>query len=90
MLEGRYKLLTNFSEDGKEDMLYDVIADRGEAENIIGGRAETAQSMKKRLRDWIESCRRSHAGADYEGPYTPLEPFPILDGKWAPERGGVE
>ena len=84
MLEGRYKLLTNFSEDRKEDMLYDVLSDRGEANNIIGGHLEMAQSMKKRLREWIESCKASHSGADYDGPFTPLEPFPILTGTWPP------
>jgi arylsulfatase A-like enzyme len=88
MLEGRFKLLTNFSEKGDEDMLYDVIADRGEADNIITKHRDMAQSMKKRLRDWIESCKASHAGADYEGPFTPLEPFPIMTGTWTPERGG--
>jgi hypothetical protein len=88
MLEGRYKLLTNFSEGGAEDMLYDVVADRGESENIIGKNREVAQSMKKRLRDWIESCKASHAGADYDAPFTPLEPFPILNGQWAPDRSG--
>lgn len=89
MLEGRYKLLTNFSEDAREDMLFDVVADRAEADNIIAKHAETARSMKKRLRRWIESCEASHAGADYDTPFTPLEPFPILTGTWPPERGGA-
>ena len=87
MLEGRYKLLTNLSSDGKEDLLYDVAADRGESQNIVGQHLELAQSMKKRLRDWIESCRSSHSGADYEGPYKPLEDFPIPSGIWPPGGG---
>ena len=86
MLEGRFKLLTNFSPGGSEDLMYDVIADRAETTNIIGSQQNLAQSMKQRLRDWIESCKASHSGADYEGPYTPLEPFPVVGGTW-PERG---
>jgi arylsulfatase A-like enzyme len=90
MLEGRYKLLTNLSADGKEDMLYDVIADRSETKSILDGHSAMAQSMKKRLRDWIESCEASHAGADYNEPFTPLEPFPVLTGTWPPDRRGSE
>jgi arylsulfatase A-like enzyme len=66
MVEGRYKLLTNFSAGGPEDMLFDLVADRAETRNIIGKQPEMARSMKARLRDWIESCKASHAGADYE------------------------
>lgn len=90
MLEGRYKLLTNLSADGKEDMLYDVIADRSETKNILDAHSALAQSMKKRLRDWIESCKASHAGADYDGPFTPLEPFPVLTDTWPADRGGEQ
>jgi hypothetical protein len=66
MVEGRYKLLTNFSAGGPEDMLFDLVADRAETRNIIEKQPEMARSMKTRLRDWIASCKASHAGADYE------------------------
>jgi arylsulfatase A-like enzyme len=82
MLEGRFKLLTNLSDDAKEDLFYDVVSDRGETQNIIDKHLELAQSMKKRLHDWIESCRASHNGGDYEGPYTPLGTFPVPTGTW--------
>jgi len=78
MVEGRYKLLTNFSAAGPEDMLFDLVADRAETRNIIAKQPEMARSMKARLRDWVESCRASHAGADYEEPFTPAEPFPQI------------
>jgi arylsulfatase A-like enzyme len=90
MLEGRYKLLTNLSADGKEDLLYDVIADRSETKSILDAHSVLAQSMKKRLRDWIESCKASHAGADYDEPFTPLEPFPVLIDTWPADRRGNE
>ena len=86
MIEGRYKLLTNYSVDGKEDLLYDLIADRGETKNIVDSHLSLARSMKQRLRDWIESCKASHSGADYDGPFTPSEPFPLVKGTW-PEKG---
>lgn len=86
MVEGRYKFLTNFSQDGNEDMLFDLVADRTEEHNIISRHVTIAESMKKRLRDWVESCKNSHAGADYTTPFTPDEQFPILTGTW-PARG---
>jgi hypothetical protein len=86
MLEGRYKLLTKFSEDGKEDMLYDVMSDRAETTKVIANHPDMARSMKGRLREWIESCKASHAGADYDEPFKPLEPFPLLTGAWPEER----
>lgn len=89
MVEGRYKFLTNFSEDGHEDMLFDLAADRAETRNIISEHAGMARSMKARLRAWIESCRKSHSGADYDEPFTPLEPFAPLTGSW-PARGRRE
>jgi len=66
MLEGRHKLLTNFAAGGSGDMLCDLVADRPETRNIVPKQPEMARSMKTGLRDWIESCKASHAGADYE------------------------
>jgi arylsulfatase A-like enzyme len=88
MLEGRYKLLTNLSADGEEDLLYDVVADRSATRNILDSQPAMAQFIKRRLRDWMESCKASHNGADYEGPYTPLEPFSALLDTWPPEGRG--
>ena len=82
MEESQYKLLTNFSGDGREDMLFDLRKDPYEKSNIIQEKPEIAARMKSRLRDWIESCKRSYEGADYDTPYTPPEPFPILTGSW--------
>ncbi len=82
MVEGRFKLLTHFSEGGEEDLLFDLSTDRGESENVLRRYPEAAASMKKRLREWVESCKASHSGADYDEPFTPLEPFPLLTGSW--------
>ncbi|MEO7648894.1 MAG: sulfatase-like hydrolase/transferase, partial [Bryobacteraceae bacterium] len=82
MIEGRYKLLTNFARDGRDDMLFDLTRDRGETENLIAKHAEVARSMKARLQTWVESCKASHVGADYDVPFTPASPFPSLNGGW--------
>ena len=82
MLDGKYKFLTNLSENGAEDMLFDIAADRAETRNVVNENPKIARSMKHRLREWIESCKASHSGADYEGPFTPLEPFSTVTGTW--------
>ena len=90
MIEGRLKLLTNLSADGKEDLLFDITADRAESNNIIAKHAAQAKSMKTRLRDWMASCQASHGGADYDEPYVPPEPFAALLDTWPSERRGAE
>ena len=82
MIEGRFKLLTNLMDGGKEDLLFDIAADRGETRNILAANKSMAGSMKLRLRTWMESCKSSHGGADYEGAYTPPEPFAALLEAW--------
>jgi arylsulfatase A-like enzyme len=83
MVEGRYKFLTNLAEDGKEDLLFDLIADRGETNNLVGQHLDLGRSMKARLHDWIESCRRSYYGADYDdASYKPWGEFQPLVPTW--------
>jgi arylsulfatase A-like enzyme len=90
MVEGRYKLLTNLSEDAKEDLLFDLVADRAETTNVIAKHPEVARAMKTRLREWIESCKRSHYGADYDDPrYKPWTEFNPLRPSW-PQDGETE
>ena len=88
MLEGRFKLLTNLSGGGAEDLLFDTSADRAESDNILAAEPAVARSMKSRLRAWIESCQASHQGGDYDEPFAPLEPFTPLTESWPGERGG--
>jgi hypothetical protein len=38
--------------------------------------------MRACLKRWTESCRRSHSGADYPTPFTPVNKFPIITGTW--------
>jgi arylsulfatase A-like enzyme len=88
IVEGRYKFLTNLGEDAREDLLFDLVADRGESTNIISRHADLARSLKARLRDWIEGCRRSHNGADYDDPaYKPWGEFEPLAPTWPGGKG---
>lgn len=90
MVEGQYKFLTNLADDSKDDLLFDLVADRGETTNILAQHADLAKSMKTRLRTWIESCRESHYGADYDDPsYKPWNEFAPLSPTW-PSRGSEE
>ena len=90
MVEGRYKFLTNLAGDGKDDLLFDLVADRGETTSILAQHADLARSMKARLRTWIESCRKSHYGADYgDRSYKPWGEFAPLAPTW-PATGDTE
>jgi hypothetical protein len=39
--------------------------------------------LRARLRAFMASCRESHHGADYRGPFTPVNAFQEITGKWA-------
>ncbi len=82
MIDGRFKFLTNLSEDGAEDMLFDLDADIAETTNIIDREPLRARNMRKELGDFIASCRRSHHGEDYPGTYTPINEFQEITGTW--------
>lgn len=84
LTDNRYKLLTNLSGDGAEDLLFDVVDDPAETTNVIAstqGR-ERAAAMRAYLRDFIASCRRSHQGGDYPVPYEPVNAFQEITGTW--------
>jgi len=82
MIDNNFKLLTNLSKDGKEDMLFDLDKDPNEKNNIIADYPKVAAALKTKLRRWTESCRKSHAGDDYSSPFTPVNQFPIITGTW--------
>jgi arylsulfatase A-like enzyme len=82
LIDNNFKFLTNFSKDGHEDMLFDLVNDPEETRNIISHYKDIAQKMKEQLRKWTESCKNSHAGADYPTPFIPVDPLPELTGTW--------
>ncbi len=83
LIDGRHKFLTNLSRDGAEDLLFDLDADIAESRSIAAALPGRAAEMRERLADFMASCRRSHFGGDYPGPYTPVNAFQEVTGGWA-------
>jgi len=82
MIDDRYKFLTNYSDTGEEDMLFDLYEDRYEENNIIADHPDHAQKLKTELKRFLASAEKSHSGGDYGDPdFEPLS-------KWSPTLGG--
>ncbi len=69
LVDNRYKFLTDMDGSTKTDLLFDLLADRGETKNLAAERADLAQAMKAKLAAFRESCKRSFAGKDYATPF---------------------
>ena len=82
VIDNNFKLLTNLSRDGREDLLFDLVKDPDEINNIIAEHPQVAARLRAWLKKWTESCRKSHAGADYPTPFTPVNSFPAITGTW--------
>lgn len=77
---GRWKLLTNLSDDGGEDLLFDLVEDRFETVNRIADEPARAAEMRGQVARFMDSCRASHRGEDYREPYAPVNEFQELRG----------
>jgi len=82
IVDGRWKFLTNFSELGNEDMLFDLSVDIEEKENVVGKYPKRSAKMKAEVRQWVRSLKKSHSGKDYPTDYQPVNSFPQLRGDW--------
>jgi len=65
LTDNRYKLLTDFSASGAEDLLFDLQRDPGETTNLAPSEAARVAAMKATLAAWRASCSASDGGADY-------------------------
>lgn len=63
--DNRYKLLTDLSESGAEDLLYDLVKDPGETTNRAPAEPERVRALKSALVSWRASCTASASGGDY-------------------------
>jgi len=63
--DNQYKLLTDLTASGEEDLLYDLKADPGETNNLAKTDPERVKALKTALLAWRASCAASAAGADY-------------------------
>jgi hypothetical protein len=82
MTGDRFKLLTNLSIDGGEDLLFDLQDDPAERTDVLAANKAVAREYREALASFIQSCRKSHSGADYDGPYRPTEEFQEVTGAW--------
>ncbi|MCZ6632146.1 MAG: sulfatase-like hydrolase/transferase [bacterium] len=89
MIDNQFKCLTNLSDDGSEDMCFDLVNDRPETTNIIDDQRDRVNQTKNTLREWIDSCRHSHSGGDYNEPFEPVAPFEEVTGDWPKGRSGT-
>jgi arylsulfatase A-like enzyme len=82
LVNNDFKFLTNLSKHGREDMLFDLTRDPGEENNVVAVYPNRVAAMRDYLKKWTQSCRQSHAGADYPTPFTPVNTFPPITGTW--------
>ncbi len=67
LVDNRWKLIRNRGRKRSGDYeLYDLIADRGESNDLAGENQEIVQQMAKTVEAWQKSCQQSATGADYE------------------------
>jgi arylsulfatase A-like enzyme len=83
MIGNQFKYLTNLSDTGEEDLVYDLLADPFEMNNVIDSQRAFASDMQTALREWLVSCEHSHNGDDYSEPFTPVFSFEEVSGDWS-------
>jgi len=79
VIDGNFKLCTNLSKDGKEEMLFDLSKDRSEENNIIGQYPEKESEMRKFIASFLESAKKSQSGGDYNDPdFKAVDPWKAI------------
>jgi len=62
-MDDQYKLVS--FDNGNTWMLFDLVKDKEEKNNIAGKYPAVVKKMKKELMAWLESCKKSSEGRDY-------------------------
>lgn len=75
LVNNRYKLPTDMDGMGGNDIFFDLTRDPSETTNIASQQPEIVKSMKVKLAEFRESCKRSLAGKDYAQPVISLDVF---------------
>jgi len=65
LVDNQWKLIT--TNKGKTWMLYDLVADPAEANDLAAQQPDVVAQMKQTLEAWRQSCQASLAGKDYRG-----------------------
>ena len=64
IIGNRYKLITQLDES--PDLLFDIVNDQAEANNIALEQPQVVTEMRRELEQWRASCDASREGRDYE------------------------
>ncbi|MHC4207786.1 MAG: sulfatase family protein, partial [Planctomycetota bacterium] len=64
LTDNRYKIYSN--DNGKTYMLFDLLDDPGETNNIAARKSGLVDTMKMQLETWRASCKDSLTGRDYK------------------------
>lgn len=70
-IDGDLKFITN--NKGIVSEVYNLRTDRYETTNLRSQYPEKIEKINKHIHAWNFSCKKSHAGGDYEGDYTPVD-----------------
>jgi len=63
LTDNRYKIYSN--DNGKTYMLFDLLDDPTESNNLAAEKPDIVYTMKDMLEAWRASCKKSLAGEDY-------------------------
>lgn len=86
LIDNDYKLLTNFSEDGQEDMVFNLLNDPFEENNIAFEQSEFVAAGKRHLQDLLADFKCSHYGRDYgDARFRPVNEFICNERNWTDE-----
>ncbi len=64
LIDNRYKLISQ--DGGKSYMLFDIVNDPAETNDLSSAKPETTRRMRSTLVKWRATCKRSRAGEDYD------------------------
>jgi len=84
VIDERYKFLSNLSEDRSEDMVFDLVNDPYEQNNLINNRRDFTEKRRESMIKLMADFRRSHFGGDYHDPsYIPVNEFQEISQGWS-------
>lgn len=63
LIDDRFKIVS--VDNGESYMMFDILADPGETNDILSQNPELAAYYINMLNEWRESCRKSDSGGDY-------------------------
>ncbi|MCC2684689.1 MAG: Cerebroside-sulfatase [Paenibacillaceae bacterium] len=83
VIDNDYKLLTNHTEQIKDDMVFNLADDPYESLNMVQEQTEFARRMRDYLHKQLEDYKRSHFGGDYrEEGYRPVNEYIGNERSW--------